>query len=327
MRTLYVIDYSNVVYKLKNVFNLSVNISGVEVYTSVLFGFLRLLKSNSIATDIVICLDGKPEASLELLPEYKGTRNHEESNKLYVSKKEVIQYLTQIGKLLNKSVTVLAAPGEEADQVISSVVHLALGKAPQSYKMQKLLNKRSIKTDGYLGKVLDECSERFWEPDGLYDNVIISSTDSDMFQLKELGPVFMDRATNGKNINFSEETPKAVEFVPPSCIAPYKAFIADKSDNVPAVITSRMKSKVKDVVVKHLYSDDLFKQFVLDCRLGLPVIEELQFLKDYLIENNLINDLQRNYEVVKLRYFSCPKIIEFPDYDIKETLEKYRIRV
>lgn len=326
MKILYVIDYSNVVYKLKNTYNLSVNIGGVDIHTSVLYGFLRLLKSNTIASDIVVCLDGYPEQSMRVLPEYKGTRSHESDPKIYVPKGELIRFLTKIGERIGKNVTVLAALGEEADQVISSVCHMALGQMPVRARLYMNSHSKQVKEDPYLRKHVEGSVEEMWTCER-YDRVVVSTTDSDMYQLKHLGPVFLDASTNGKRIIYEDTTPKAVDYIKPECIAIYKAFIGDHSDNVPSIIPSRLKSKLRQALEYYVTSKDDVNHLLRCFRLGKCVPDVFKPFYELLQENKTLKTLLRNYEVTDLHFFSVPHKLYFPDYVLDSTLESYKIKV
>lgn len=325
MKTLYIADYSNWVYKFKYVFDLGVRLGdGRYINTSVLYGFKNAIKSNRF-DDIIIALDGCPLRSLEILPQYKQQREHSTSDKIYVPKREVISYLTQLGDRLGKRVRVVASYGQEADQVISSLVYLALGKVdPGSVRFMDKLVLHSLSEDPYIGSCVEEDVPLELESD--YDTVILGTTDSDMHQLREISGVYMDSSWNGKSINFSESTPKAVHGMPPCTIAVYKAFLGDASDNVPAIVSRSLGSKVRKIILEELNSESKFINFCNSVKLGLPLSNSLELLKSWVLKGSGVKDLRRNYSVVKLRFESTPRLLKFPSYTIEETLEKYSIK-
>lgn len=325
MSTLYVVDYSNWVYKFKYMFDLGIlNSKGVRINTSVLHGFNQAIRSNRFS-DIIIALDGCPSRSLAIYPQYKLNREHGKSDTIFVSKKEVFQFLTKIGQAYGKRVRVVASYGQEADQVIASLVHMALG-TPDS-KMAILSNIASlddIHTDPYIGSCIDAV-----EPLELdyYDSVVIGSTDSDMYQLKSLGDVFFDSSWTGSKINYTDATPKAVHGMPPSTIAIYKAFLGDISDNIPSVVPSRRASAVREIIRRYLNTEEAFLNFCTALRLGLPVPDELLSLRLWVLEVGGAEALRRNYSVVKLRFESAPKQLVYPSYSLEETINKYKLKV
>ena len=304
MKALYIVDFSNWVYKFKYTFNLGVELDGgAYVDTSVLHGFNIAIKSQRF-DDIVIALDGCPIRSLDILPQYKQQREHSKSDKMYVPKKEVLQFLTKLGEVYGKRVRVVASYGQEADQVA---------------------REHSVKEDPYLSHNVEDESPLDLDTD--YNSVVIGSTDSDMYQLKALGDVFMDSSWSGSKIDYSENTPKAVHNMPANTIAIYKAFLGDTSDNVPAVVPTRRGKTVRDLIVRFLNTEESFLNFCSCLRLGLQIPSELILLKRWVLEEGGVDALRRNYSVVKLGFESTPCILSYPTYSIQDTIDKYRLRV
>lgn len=327
MKALYIVDFSNWVYKFKYTFNLGVTLQdGSYIDTSVLHGFNVSFKRHKFS-DIVVALDGKPIRSLEILPQYKQQREHSKSDKIYVPKKEVIKFITKLGDAYGKRIRVVASYGQEADQVVASLVHLALNKVSSTRRSMsdKVSSTYNIKDDPYLCNLIDEVKPL--ELDSDYDSVVIGSTDSDMYQLKALGDVFMDSSWNGSKIDYSMNTPKAVHNMPAETIAVYKAFLGDVSDNVPALVPSRRGRTVRELIIKHLNSEEKFLKFCMDLRLGTPVESDLIPLKNWVLEYGGSDLLRRNYTVTKLMFESTPLELSYPNYDINTTINKYRIRV
>lgn len=327
MKALYIVDFSNWVYKFKYTFNLGVELDGgAYVDTSVLHGFNIAIKSQRF-DDIVIALDGCPIRSLNILPQYKQQREHSKSDKMYVPKKEVLQFLTNLGEVYGKRVRVVASYGQEADQVIASLASIALGKVPhtQRWMADAVAREHSVKEDPYLSHNVEDESPLDLDTD--YNSVVIGSTDSDMYQLKALGDVFMDSSWSGSKIDYSENTPKAVHNMPANTIAIYKAFLGDTSDNVPAVVPTRRGKAVRDLIVRFLNTEESFLNFCSCLRLGLQIPSELILLKRWVLEEGGVDALRRNYSVVKLGFESTPCILSYPTYSIQDTIDKYRLRV
>lgn len=320
MKSLYVIDNSNWCYKFKSVHKYAKKIiSGVSVDISVLVGYLRSFKQ-MMQSDIMIVLDGIPKMSLELLPSYKGQRLKEHDDECGVPKHELIQFLTQIGTIYNKNISVVCSPGQEADQVISSIVHVITNNLPKKYKLISSLNRIPLSEDPYLSflknPVLSEVdlSE--------YDSVIIATTDSDMRALQRYHNVFIDTSTSGKCINDSL-TADAVHYVNPAAICIYKAIYGDISDNVPKYDISTDFIKLIDRSVK---SDEDVQKFIsnvetrtFDCSYGslLRLLDKIDRFKLF----------KTNIQVVNLEFYSMPLKVSYNNYDIKSTIEKYSLRV
>lgn len=327
MKALYLVDFSNWVYKFKYTFNLGVKLEGgAYVDTSVLHGFNIAIKSQRF-DDIIVALDGCPIRSLDILPQYKQQREHSKSDKMYVPKKEVLQFLTKLGEIHGKRVRVVASYGQEADQVIASVASIALGKVPktQCWMADVVAREHSVKEDPYLSNYVE--SEFPLGLDTDYNSVVIGSTDSDMAQLKAMGDVFMDSSWSGSKIDYSDNTPKAVHNMPPATIAVYKAFLGDTSDNVPAVVPTRRGKVIRELIVKYFQDEESFLNFCSAIRLGLKVPVDLICLKKWVMETGGVDALRRNYAVTKLRFESTPLELSYSNYDIKSTIEKYKLRI
>ena len=148
MKQVYIIDFSNFAYKFKSVYTYAKqNVNGVTIDTSVLVGFIRCLKAN-LAEDIIIVLDGVPEQSKKVLPSYKGQRMHDDlSLSIGVPKLEVVKFLTKIGSLIGKNIKVVCSPGQETDEVVSSIVHHITGNLPPRATFIDKLNSRELSSD------------------------------------------------------------------------------------------------------------------------------------------------------------------------------------
>lgn len=316
---MYIIDNSNFCYKFKSVHTYAqTSVNGVSVDVSVLAGYIKSLRINPF-TDIYIVLDGVPFESINLLPGYKGQRHKEAEDKVSVPKLEVAQFLSKVGTLLGKNIQLVCAPGQEADQVISSMVHMATGKLPDRYKFTSKLREFPLQDDrclSYLVKGNPTISELSLPQ----DTVVVGTTDSDMQQLCKFPGVIIDNSTSGRNIR--TDTAVAVHGLPPAAIPIYKAICGDQSDNVPAI--DKVSPEKVARMLRSLKTLEDAQAFVVSVTSGQIVkgLEEISLLiRDHKAE------FRRNYDVVNLRFFSIPKRIEFPGYDINATIEKYRLRV
>ena len=203
----------------------------------------------------------------------------------------------------------------------------ALGKVPQTQRWMAdaVAREHAVKEDPYLAHYIeDECP---LDLDTDYNSVVIGSTDSDMAQLKALGDVFMDSSWSGSKIDYSDNTPKAVHNMPPATIAVYKAFLGDTSDNVPAVVPTRRGKVIRELIIKYFQDEESFLNFCSAIRLGLNVPAGLICLKKWVMETGGVEALRRNYAVTKLRFESTPLEISYPNYDVKSTIEKYKLRI
>lgn len=316
---MYLVDNSNFCYKFKSVHTYAQTlINGVSVDVSVLVGYLRSLRINPF-DKIYIVLDGIPFRSLSILPGYKGQRNKEVNDSVSVPHLEVAQFLSKIGTLLNKDIRLVCAPGQEADQVISSIVHMATGNLPMRYKFISQLASYPLDSDRCL-RYLTLGNPKVTPLEVGYEPVVIGTTDSDMQQLCKFDSVIIDNSTSGRNIRSTTAT--AVHGLPPAAIPIYKAICGDISDNVPAI------SKVSPDTVAHFLTRIKTKE---DADSFLGIIKQRSIdhnnveLSSWILSN--FSDFKRNYEVVNLKFFSIPVQVEFPDYDINTTINKYKLRV
>lgn len=326
MKQLYVIDFSNFSYKFKSVYKYScTNVNGVEVDTSILYGFIRALKSN-IATDIVIVLDGVPYKSLSVLPEYKGQRMHDEtSNSVRVPKLEVVQFLTKIGPKIGKNIKVVCSPGQETDEVIASLVHHITGNLPPRHLFLDKLNTKEIPSDRmlqYLAK--DMYIKTKYIPDE-YDTVIIASTDGDFIQLQRWDNVFIDKSSSGKEIS-SHVTSESTCGTTPLASIVYKSVYGDISDNIPSIKVPWNKDKFISDINKYITSDEDLQRFFLESTTGVISNWNLSYAAKF-ISKNCSKQFRTNWTVAFLVFRSYPFALEYPSYNIESTLKKYNLKV
>ena len=327
MNALYLVDYSNWVYRYVSTYKTTRRIGGVVYDVSTVHGFMRSLKSNPF-TNINICLDGYPELSLTYLPSYKGQRLKEPNEGLVFPKRELIKFLTKYGELIGKNIKVVASAGQEADQVIASQAFQICKKMNPLYlKMQNMMRK-SLKEDVILKRFIsDDYRERDVVLEG-YDTVVLGTTDSDMYQLLSIDNVILDNSTSGKSFNMGEYTPKAVDGVPPQAISAYKALIGDTSDNVPSLNLKMKKDELKKLINKNFLEYGSMRQFITDAMSGVKQkTKELQELADYLIKTDQLTQLSINNKVTELCFVSTPYEIYYEDYSIEDTIKKYNLKV
>lgn len=327
MNALYLVDYSNWVYRYVSTYKTTRRIGGVVYDVSTVHGFMRSLKSNPF-TNINICLDGYPELSLTYLPSYKGQRLKEPNEGLVFPKRELIKFLTKYGELIGKNIKVVASAGQEADQVIASQAFQICKKMnPLHLKMQNMMRK-SLKEDVILKRFIsDDYKERDVDLEG-YDTVVLGTTDSDMYQLLSIDNVILDNSTSGKSFNMGEYTPKAVDGVLPQAISAYKALIGDTSDNVPSLNLKMKKDELKKLINKNFLEYGSMRQFITDAMSGVKQkTKELQELADYLIKTDQLTQLSINNKVTELCFVSTPYEIYYEDYSIEDTIKKYNLKV
>lgn len=327
MNALYLVDYSNWVYRYVSTYKTTRRIGGVVYDVSTVHGFMRSLKSNPF-TNINICLDGYPELSLTYLPSYKGQRLKEPNEGLVFPKRELIKFLTKYGELIGKNIKVVASAGQEADQVIASQAFQICKKMnPLHLKMQNMMRK-SLKEDVILKRFIsDDYKERDVVLEG-YDTVVLGTTDSDMYQLLLIDNVILDNSTSGKSFNMGEYTPKAVDGVLPQAISAYKALIGDTSDNVPSINLKMKKDELKKLINKNFLEYGSMRQFITHAMSGVKQkTKELQELADYLIKTDQLTQLSINNKVTELCFVSTPYEIYYEDYSIEDTIKKYNLKV
>lgn len=322
MKRLYIIDFSNWVYKFKYVFDLTHDLSsGETINTSVLYGFYSSLKSHPF-NDIIIALDGCPLLSQSILPQYKQQRIHSNSNQLFVPKREIIAFLSKLGPVVNKQIRVVGSYGQEADQVIASLTQYAIGKARASLFDPE---RKSLKEDPYLGKYVENLSPLQLDSD--YEMVVIGSTDSDIYALTDAPQVYMDQSWNGSRIGWEKETPKAVCGLPANLIPIYKAFCGDVSDNVPAIVESSHLKSVRSIISQTMTTRKEFFDFCTKVRLNLPLSDAWRLLANWVVEGRGVKELRRNFSVVELKFEGLPQLLDFPTYSIESTFAKYALQV
>lgn len=325
MNLLYLIDYSNFCYKFSSVYNLTRKVSNIQVDVSVLYGWYRALKANPFS-DIVICLDGYPKYHLSKLASYKGTRSHEAKESVSVPRKEIIEALVGMGALLGKNISVAFIPFKEADQVIASFVHIANRAVSESSLSLSKIGYPSYTEDRFLKNMVPKDMEIGFS-ETHYDNVcIIGTTDSDIYQLCAFKDVYIDSSTSGKNVNYSNGTPKAVDNISPHLIALYKAIIGDHSDNIPPLSISIPRKQVYDIISK-LTPEEVIK-FEQQVNMGVKDTTDIGKLRTEII--GCLQQFKDNLFLTRLSYSGYPSIIQCDKSKAlkrtKSILDKYKIK-
>lgn len=324
MKYAYIIDFSNWNYKFLSTLSISRNLSGVEVNVSALFGWYRAMK-NLIFQDVFICLDGVPSLSRGWLPTYKGQRDKENTEGVGISYLTIIELLCSLGKFLNKNIHVCFVPGQEADQVMSSICHLVTNHIPKNAKILSRINNSMypIEKDKYI-RTFKSLPYRTLELDK-FDGAIVASTDSDLTQLREITNVISDYSLSGKELIYGEApTPKMTHYLPPSCIPAYKMINGDVSDNVPKLNTSFKLDELLDLIKQELNSSEKCEEFLKELKQGVNVrTGRMHTLFDDLQPQ--VKQADINFKVTHLIYYSTP--FEFESLDKADyILSKYHIR-
>ena len=323
MKQVYIIDFSNFAYKFKSVYTYAKqNVNGVTIDTSVLVGFIRCLKAN-LAEDIIIVLDGVPEQSKKVLPSYKGQRMHDDlSLSIGVPKLEVVKFLTKIGSLIGKNIKVVCSPGQETDEVVSSIVHHITGNLPPRATFIDKLNSRELSSDRML-KYLDNDKVKLdkYIPDAT--EAVIASTDGDFIQLQRWEGVYIDTSSSGKEISHCRTSKSTSGLTPIASIA-YKAIYGDVSDNIPA---NKIPWKKEEVVAKlnaKIRTEKDLDTFYKACISGSQ--SSINELSTYIYKT-CQKQFMINWIVAFLTFRSYPYIVTYPDYDIHETISRYKLKV
>ena len=155
---------------------------------------------------------------------------------------------------VGKEVKIACSPGCEADQVISSIVYGLHNKV-----MRNLNASQDLTSDWMLKKFQN------WDKSPLalkdhYDEIVVGTTDSDIYQLLKFPKVHMSTRTNGSDYH-DRTTPTAVKFCTPEQIPVYKALVGDISDNIPNVLQNKSKKTI-DLVLEVLNSLDDLNKFI-----------------------------------------------------------------
>lgn len=203
-----IVDGFGLVFKSFYAFNSLMTSTGIQ--SGCVYGFLcgmRSLKKKYPAFHITVAWDNEAKRKKEIFPEYKAFRPQH----------SVSDYITDLKKILKAvNVTQAEVPGEEADDVIASLVHQ-------------------------------------YSSEGL---VYVYSADKDMLQLVRDGKVIVIRPkTGGQPDQFYDEEAVRQEFgVAPRDLACFLAFRGDKVDNIPGV--ARVPSKIISNLVNQYKSPE-----------------------------------------------------------------------
>lgn len=316
-KTYYIIDFSNWVYRFKSVYPFAkVESSGVMTDTSVLFGFARILPLLPYK-DIIIVLDGIPTISKSILPGYKGQRLHDDQKEgTSISHVELVTWLSNVGRVINKNISVVCSPCQETDEVIASIVYQAIDKLPKNYKFVAMLHSKPITEDRVLAKYESlATSNLVVEPNS---KCVIASTDGDFLQLQRFLGVYIDLSLTGKDVS-NKHTSKSTDGLNPLQTILYKTVFGDVSDNIPSVPTTpKQKQQVKDYIKSVLSEEQLNK--CLNNIWNSPTNEVEAFLYGYRRITKI------NYEVAHLEFRGYPLLL-YKECDPFNLLNKYKVRM
>lgn len=316
-KTYYIIDFSNWVYRFKSVYPFSkVENRGVVTDTSVLFGFARVLPLLPY-NDIVVVLDGVPLISRRILPAYKGQRLHDEQSEgTRISNIDIVRWLSNVGTILNKTISVVCSPGQETDEVIASIVYRAVGKLPSNSRFIDMLYKKPIESDRMLKQYADLQTEEFIVEEN--SRCVIASTDGDFLQLQRFDNVFIDLSLTGKDIS-NKHTSKSTDGLSPVQTILYKTIFGDVSDNIPSVqVNSKQKAQIKEWIKK------IDSEETLNKALQAIWVNPTSELELGLFGQRRITKI--NYEVAHLVYRGNPIKLSESEEPLK-LLNKYKIRI
>lgn len=326
MNPVYLIDHSNFRYRFKSVHRYAqTSISGVIYDYSVLQGYINALRHCPFS-DIIIVLDGYPKWVKDIYPEYKGTRNHDiNDNVLSVSLLEEVQFLTKLSSILNKNIRVVCSPMQEADQVISSIVHIVVNGLTTRYKFISSMQTFSIESDKFLNYLNSNVITHSLDL-SLYNSVVIASTDADMQQLQVYKNVFIDSSMTGRKVS-TVKTSDSVASLPPASIPIYKAIYGDVSDNIPPIQLKASKKEMYSLISKVSTREEVIairSAVSTGKSTSSPIVDSI--VSKVLSESKSAEFLL-NMRITLLDFFSIPLVIEYPNYSIESTLNKYNLSV
>ena len=244
----------------------------------------------------------------------------EPNEQLFINKNELIRIISSIGKIIGKDIKVVAIPGCEADQVISTIVEIVNnGKINRElYDLTQI----PIKEDLFF-KNLRDVEEIDLELQGI-DNIIISSTDSDIYQLLRYDNVFIDDSTNGSRINYNRSTPVAVGQVEGFLIPLYKTLMGDQSDNIMPLVKIK---NIKEWLRSNFKDYNSVLSFVAAVSNGEKQDVKKQELIDFLMKKQLNFEFLRRFKLTHLTIHGNPKQLEFSNFDVYKVIEDYQISI
>lgn len=315
MNILYLLDWSNWKYKFKNALGLQSTISGVSYDVSSIIGFKKALKALPY-DHIGICLDAYPQKNIDLAGDYKSTRNKTLEENLSVKNQELLEYVVSFGESLGKHIYVFGCPGLEADQVASSITHIIADRLPARAVIMDTLQSKDPSNDPWLKRIdspYEVVPVDFFKQ---FQMVILATTDSDWTQLCRYPNVAIDTSTSG--IGLTTDTPKAVQYLPPWAVVPYKVLVGDTSDHIVGLKYKAQKKQIIECLRDFKESD--WDDF-LNYKSRIPILNAT--LQE--VVKNQRNEFQCNLYLAWLKYFGQP--IKFNiqgDYHAIES--KYHIR-
>lgn len=324
LETIYIVDASNWTYRFFAIYNLNRRIAGVNIDMSAVYGWMKSLRMSPFK-NIAICIDGYPEFSNRWFPSYKGQRVKEPEESLQFSKVTLVKLLTQFGKLTGKNIGVYCSQGQEADQVISSIVHIVTHNVPDSYKEDSELYNSIIYKDTVLKKFMEGAKIEIGNFE-IYDKAIVASTDFDLFQLKGIG-AGIDISIYGNSISYKDAPLKAFEYIEAKCIPAYKMFMGDVSDRIPRIKTSFKKKEIIAIIKQYFLNNQSIESFISNLLIQNNVYGgNLNSLFNQIIATGQVKQLIANHKITWLTYYSIPNKLSYENYDIQETINHYNLK-
>ena len=323
----YLIDLSNFLYKYKNTQQVSRIINGCSVNCSSAVGIIHSLKAIPYK-DIFVAVDGYPLLFMQYYPGYKGQRSREPNECLYFPKRDLMQIIYGLGKRLKKNIHIIASPGQEADQVISSAALMSRGLvSPIAEKLS--INQFTLDQDRVLKKLTEYCHLKTAEEVGInfrFESTIVGTTDSDMFQLCTHG-VYIDSTVSGTELNEGTVTPASVHNLPPSCIPAYKALKGDVGDNIPEVPGIPKLSVLLGFIQRYLCTAEKLNSFIKACQAGGTLPRTLGVLRESIMSAKGLSQLKLNAKLTAMQFYSVPMVLVPNEDNFDEIVNKYQLSI
>lgn len=313
-RVIHLIDFQNMVYRYASALNLSVEVAGVEVNTSVLYGLLKYIKS--IHNPTIFCLEGYPKLFKYYDPSYKGNRSKEKEDKVSVPMSDVIKVCCFYATMRGIDVKFAFSPNQEADQVVASIQKALFNKRLQLFQSE------SPETDFFWKRYTSLKYTKLQLPE--VDRVLIKTTDSDMYQLIDERTGIANQLSDNTGVR---ETPKAVNHLPPGTIPVYKAFVGDKSDNVPSVIKGFSEKRFLSIITDVLTDKVDLEKFINLTR-EHKKYNGAEDLQKHVMEKGNLDRLSINQKITTLTFYSMPWSLIPKDYDsVVSLIDKYKLKL
>lgn len=314
--SLYLVDFNNLSYRLSRGDNsvFQDNKTGLRYHLGDikgLFQFIEKCPSNTI----YFALDGSPTYCRALVPSYKMNRESYQKDVFNINLHEKLKLCMCHAEKCGKILKVIGIADCEADQTISSFV--TIFKTPK-----KIFPKsgRYLQQDTYFEKDFDGVRNvNLRQADFNFDEIVIVSTDSDLYQL--IGEnIYIDSTADFKEKN-NIETIKTVSNVAPYLIPVYKVFFGDKTDNIKGLLEGSALG-VSDFVNSFTSKNDI-DSFLVDIKYGYTSKVAYTPFLEYIKNHKKLKDFATLLEVFRLDYFDFPRMLEISPNDYNSLCEKY----